>query len=119
MVGEVVESDSVSKIAFSDWAKVDLRVGLIESVEDVPGKDKLFKLVVDFSSEKRTILAGLKPFYSADELKGKKSVFVFNLAPRMLAGTESNGMILASKNNEGKYKILFADESLPNGAKLE
>jgi methionyl-tRNA synthetase len=127
MVGEqVAQSSGVVinpvpnlKISFSDWSKVDLRVGLIELVEDVVGKDKLFKLTVDFASEKRIILAGLKPFYSKEELQGKKTVFVFNLAPRPLAGIESNGMILAVKTSDGKYKITLIDDSVPQGAKLE
>lgn len=108
-------------IAFEDWAKVELRVGLIEEVEDILGKDKLYKMTVDFGTElgKRTILAGIKFYYSKEEIKGKKSIFVFNLAPRALAGFESQGMILAVKNNEGKYKITFVDESVAQGSRLE
>jgi methionyl-tRNA synthetase len=108
-------------IAFEDWAKVELRVGLIEEVEDILGKDKLYKMTVDFGTElgKRTILAGIKFYYSKEEIKGKKSIFVFNLAPRALAGFESQGMILAAKNSEGKYKITFVDESVAQGSRLE
>lgn len=108
-------------IAFEDWAKVELRTGLIEEVEDIVGKDKLYKFTVDFGVEcgKRTILAGLKFYYSKEELKGKKSVFVFNLAPKPLAGIESSGMILAAKNTEGKYKINFVDDSVPAGTRFE
>jgi methionyl-tRNA synthetase len=108
-----------SKIAFNDWLKVELRVGLIELVEDIVGKDKLYKLLVDFSTVKRTIVAGLKPYYSKEELQGKKSVFVFNLAPARLVGIESNGMILAARNNENKYKVLLVDDSVPQGTKFE
>jgi len=108
-------------IAFEDWAKVELRVGLIEEIEDIVGKDKLYKMTVDFGTElgKRTILAGIKFYYSKEEIKGKKSIFVYNLAPRALAGVESQGMILAVKNNEGKYKITFVDESVVQGSRLE
>ncbi len=108
-------------IAFEDWAKVELRVGLIEEVEDIVGKDKLYKMTVDFGTElgKRTILAGIKFYYSKDDIKGKKSIFVFNLAPRALAGFESQGMILAVKNNEGKFKITFVDETVAQGSRLE
>ena len=108
-------------IAFEDWAKVELRVGLIEEVEDIVGKDKLYKMTVDFGTElgKRTILAGIKFYYSKEDIKGKKSIFVFNLAPRALAGFESQGMILAVKNNEGKFKITFVDESVVQGSRLE
>ena len=108
-------------IAFEDWAKVELRVGLIEDVGDIVGKDKLYKMTVDFGTElgKRTILAGIKFYYSKEDIKGKKSIFVFNLAPRALAGFESQGMILAVKNNEGKYKITFVDETVVQGSRLE
>jgi len=108
-------------IAFEDWAKVELRVGLICEVEDVLGKDKLYKMTVDFGTElgMKTILAGIKFYYAKEEIKGKKSIFVFNLAPRALAGFESQGMILAAKNNEGKFKITFVDESVLQGTRLE
>ena len=108
-------------IAFDDWAKVELRVGLIEEVEDIVGKDKLYKMTVDFGEEfgKRIILAGIKFYYSKEEIKGKKTIFVYNLAPRALAGFESQGMILAAKNNEGKYKITFVDETVAQGTRLE
>ena len=107
-------------LAFDDWTKVELRVGLIESVDDIVGKDKLYKFSVDFGTEgKRTILAGLKPYYTKEELQGKKTVFVFNLAPRTMAGIASQGMILAARNNENKYKITLIDDSVPQGTRLE
>ncbi|MFA6419461.1 MAG: methionine--tRNA ligase, partial [archaeon] len=98
---KVVEQKEVAqvmdpKLSYDNWKKTDLRVGLIELVEDIPNKDKLYKFIVDFATEKRIILAGLKQFYSKEELQGKKAVFVFNLAPAKLAGIESNGMILAA-----------------------
>lgn len=108
-------------VSFEDWIKIELRVGLIEEVEEIVGKDKLYKLSVDFGEDlgKRIILAGIKPYYSIDELKSKKTIFVFNLAPRTLAGFESQGMILAVKNNENKYKITFVDDSVLQGTRLE
>ncbi len=108
-------------IPFEDWAKIELRAGLIEDVEDIVGKDKLYKMTVDFGTElgKRTILAGIKFYYTKEEIKGKKSIFVFNLAPRVLAGFESQGMILAAKNTEGKYRINFVDESVLQGTRFE
>jgi len=124
-VATKVESKVETKVeekvlSFDDWVKVELRVGLIEGVDDIEGKDKLYKLSVDFGEQgKRTILAGLKPYYSKEEIQGKKTTFVFNLAPRKMAGFESQGMILAAKNNENKYKITFIDDSVPQGTKLE
>jgi len=125
MADTVVTAENVTSVennvlAFEDWTKVELRVGLIESVDDILGKDKLFKFSVDFGEQgKRTILAGLKPYYIKEELLGKKTVFVFNLAPRTMAGIASQGMILAAKNNENKFKITLIEDSVPQGTRLE
>lgn len=109
------------KLAFNDWLKAELRVGLIENVEEIANKDKLYKLSVDFGSEhgKRIIVAGLRPYYLKEELQGKKCPFVFNLAPAKLAGIESNGMILAARSSENKYRVFFSDDSVPQGSRLE
>lgn len=116
---EPVQEEEKKFLEFKDWLNVDLRVGLIETVEDIVRKDKLYKLLVDFASEKRLIVAGLKLYYTKEELVGKKAIFVFNLAPAKLGGIESNGMILAARNSEGKYKVFFADDSVAQGTKLE
>ena len=106
-------------VSFDEWSNIDLRVGLIEMVEEIEGKDKLYKMTIDFGEEKRTVVAGLKEFYSTEELQGKKSVFVFNLDPVKLAGIDSEAMILAARNEDGKYKITIVDDSVPNGTKME
>lgn len=116
----VVEIKQDNIVAFNDWLKVELRVGKIESVDDIVGKDKLYKFSVNFGEMgKRTILAGLKPYYAKEELLNKKTVFVFNLAPRPLAGNISQGMILAARTSEGKYKITSIDDSVIEGTRLE
>jgi methionine--tRNA ligase beta chain len=106
-------------ISFEDLQKVDLRVGLIENVDEIEGKDKLFKLSVSFGEEKRIVVAGLKFFYNKGDLLNKKAVFVYNLAPIVLAGIESQAMILAAKNLGNEYKVFFADDSIKPGTKLE
>jgi len=106
-------------VTFEEWSNIDLRVGLIESVEEIEGKDKLYKLSVDFGEEKRIVVAGLKPFYSIEELRGKKSVFVYNLDPVNLAGIESQAMIIAARNENNEYKITIVDDSVPQGTKME
>lgn len=94
------------KISYEDFEKVELRVGKIVSVSEHENADKLFVLKVDFGElGERTICAGLRGFYSAEELEGKQGVFVFNLEPRMLRGVESNGMILAVSSGE-EVKII-------------
>jgi len=92
------------KIPFSDFSKLDMRVGKIIKVEDHPNADKLFVMTVDLGEEERTIVAGLKGFYSKEELEGKSSIFVVNLEPVSLRGVESNGMIMAASNGPADKK---------------
>lgn len=106
-------------ISFEKWQETELRVGKIKEVSEIEGKDKLYKLNVSFGEEERQVVAGLKPFYLIDDLKGKKAIFVYNLAPVTLAGLESQAMILAAKNNEGKFKVMFVDDSIEEGTRLE
>jgi len=111
----------MDKIAYEDFAKLDLRVGKILGVEEHPNADKLFVLRVNFGEEigERTICAGLRGFYSAGELEGRSAVFVVNLAPRVLRGVESNGMILAvSSDDKNSVKILLVDGKLEAGSKV-
>ena len=74
--------------------QLDIRVGTIQSVEDVPGSKKLARLVVDFGDETRTILAGLRQErQNPREIEGSQALFVVNLAPREMAGEVSEGML--------------------------
>ena len=97
-------------VEFGDWEKLDLRVGEILDVEEIEGADKLWKLTVNIGDEKRVVCAGIKEFYSADELKGKKCVVFVNLAPRKLRGIESQGMILAAVNSDESQVVLLQPE---------
>jgi len=106
-------------ISFSDWEKLDLRVGRILKVEDIEGADKLYKLTIDIGSEKRIICAGIKENYSKEELKGKKVIVFVNLAPRKLKGIESQGMILAACNeDESEVILLVPEKDIEVGAKI-
>ena len=71
--------DGGEKISLEDFKKLDLRVGRILEVEEHPNAEKLYVLKVDFGSEERTIVAGLRKYYSIDELEGKQAIFAFNL----------------------------------------
>jgi len=106
-------------IPFSDWEKLDLRVGKILKVEDIEGADKLYKLTVDIGSEKRTVCAGIKEHYSKEELKGKRIILFTNLAPRKLKGIESQGMILAAvSENESEVILLSPEKDIGIGSKV-
>lgn len=106
-------------ITFDDWSKIDIRTGKIVSAEKVEGSDKLIKMKVDFGSEERQIVAGLAQQYGAEELKGKKTIFLFNLEPKRLRGLESQGMILVANSGDGKYSLLVPEGDVPEGTKLE
>jgi methionyl-tRNA synthetase len=97
-------------IEFKDWQKIDLRVAQILEVEDIEGADKLYKLTIDIGSEKRTICAGIKEFYSKDELKDKRIIVFTNLAPRKMRGIESQGMLLAAVSEGEKDVVLVTPE---------
>ncbi|MFA5992433.1 MAG: methionine--tRNA ligase [Candidatus Pacearchaeota archaeon] len=102
----------MSEVNYQEWEKIDLRVGKIISAEDIEGADKLYKLTVDLGNElgKRTVCAGLKKFYTKDNLKGKHIILFVNLAPRMMRGIESKGMLLAAVNNDESKVILVSPE---------
>ena len=112
--------EGVTTIQFDDFVKVDLRVAEIKEVEEIPKADKLYKLTLDDGTEEgRTICAGIKEFYSADELKGKKIIIVANLAPRKLRGIESQGMLLAASNdNHFVVSLVSPDKDINNGSRV-
>ncbi|MFH1803134.1 MAG: methionine--tRNA ligase subunit beta [archaeon] len=108
------------KIDFGAFQKVEMKVGEIKSVKDHPNADKLLVMKVDLGEgEERTIVAGLKAYYSKEDLVGKKAIFVANLAPASLRGVESNGMILAAVSEDHKeVKVLSVDGDMPVGTKI-
>jgi methionyl-tRNA synthetase len=113
------EAPGVVKIGIEDFAKVEMRVGLVKSAEKVAGADKLLKLMVDVGDEVRQIVAGIATAYQPEELVGRKVVVVANLAPRKLRGVESNGMLLAASTAEGKPVLCTFAEEVPVGARLK
>lgn len=105
------------RISLAELQRVHIQAGIIENAEDIEGSDKLYKLTVNFGSETRTIVSGIKPWYEKDFLIGKTVIFTTNLAARTLKGIESNGMILAAK--EGEKPVLVAPiEAVTPGAPL-
>jgi methionyl-tRNA synthetase len=109
-----------AKIGIEDFAKVELRVGVIKSAERIQGADKLLKLLVDIGDEVRQVLAGIALAYAPEELVGRKVVIVANLAPRKMRGLESNGMLLAaSVGPDGKPVLCTFAEDIPPGAKVK
>jgi methionyl-tRNA synthetase len=108
-----------NKISIDDFAKVELRVGLVKVAERVPKADKLLRLEVDIGTEVRQVLAGIAEAYAPETLVGRKVVIVANLAPRKLRGMESNGMIVAASPEGGKPVLASFLEDVPVGARLK
>ena len=104
-------SSKTDTITFDDFAKVKLRVGRIIEAADHPNADKLLVLKVDLGSEQRQIVAGLRGFYTAQQLVGRNIILVANLAPRMMRGLESQGMLLAASTADRSRVIVLAPES--------
>jgi methionyl-tRNA synthetase len=104
------------EIQYDDFGKLDLRVGIILSVEKVAKADKLLKLEVDLGFEKRTIVSGIALHFKPEDLVGKQVVIVANLAPRKLKGIESNGMILSAEDENGKLHLINPEQIINPGA---
>ncbi len=107
-------------VSFSEWEKIDLRVGKIIEVEDIEGADKLYKLDIDIGEEKpRIVCAGIKPYYEKQELEGKKIILFVNLSPKKLRGIESQGMILAAcTENETEVVLITPEKDIAVGSKI-
>jgi methionyl-tRNA synthetase len=106
----------MEQISYADFAKLEIKIGTILSVEIVPEADKLLRLMVDVAEENpRQIVSGIREFFADPEsLVGRQCPFLTNLAPRTIRGLESQGMILAC-GNEATFSLLHPDNSLPNG----
>jgi methionyl-tRNA synthetase len=117
LMGKKVEQ--VPKIPIDDFAKVDMRVGMVLSAERVKDSDKLMLMKVDIGEpEPRTIVAGIAEAYAPADLLNRKVVIVVNLQPRKLKGIESNGMIVAASAGDGKPVLAGFHEDIPVGARL-
>jgi methionyl-tRNA synthetase len=109
-----------ARISIDDFAKIELRVGLVLSAEPVKGADKLLHLKVDIGeAEPRTIVAGIAEAYQPEQLINRKVVIVANLQPRKLRGLTSNGMIVAASVEGGKPVLAGFHEDIPVGARLK
>ena len=106
-------------IQFDDFLKLEMRVATVTNAEAHPKADKLIVLQIDLGDEQRQIIAGLRGHYEPEQLVNKQIVVVTNLAPRMMRGLESNGMLLAASTEDRSQVVLLApDQTLPPGASV-
>jgi methionine--tRNA ligase beta chain len=107
-------------ISLADLDKLDIRIGTIELVEDVPASEKLVRMRVDFGDHKRSILVGMKQERNnpKSQVEGRQALFVVNLAPRKMAGEESQGMLFDIGYADGLLPALAVPERpMPNGCR--
>ncbi len=106
------------EVTFDEFMKFDFRVGKILEVIPIEKSKKLMRMIVDFGNEKRQAVAGLMQYYEPGDLVGKKGIFLLNLRRRVMAGYESQCMILAAEDGKGTISILQPEKDVEVGAKI-
>lgn len=104
-------------INFDDFLKLDLRVAKIVEAQAHPNADKLCVLKVDIGGEIRQLVAGIKQYYSPDDLKDKNIVVLTNLEPKTIRGVESHGMLLAAKS-DSDLCLIIPEKDIQRGSKI-
>ena len=114
-----MEREGISTIDFDQFVAVDMRIATVTSVEEHPNADRLWVVQLDDgTAEGRTICAGLRDIYSAEDLLGLQVVVVANLAPRKLRGVMSEGMMLAADDEDGCVRLLTVSDAISNGSRV-
>ncbi len=106
-------------VSIDDFARLDLRVARIVQAEHVPGADKLLRLTLDLGGETRTVFAGIKSAYAPEQLTGRLTVMVANLAPRKMKFGLSEGMVLAASDERGGPFLLAPDSGAQPGMRVK
>lgn len=117
--GPLVDDPISETISYDDFAKIDLRVALIKKAEAVPEAEKLLKLQLDIGGETRQVFAGIKSAYNPEDLEGKLTVMVANLAPRKMRFGMSEGMVLAAGPGGKDLWILEPQEGAQPGMRVK
>lgn len=102
-------------VTLEEFKKAELKIATIESVEPHPNADRLYVLSVKVGETKKSIVAGIRLFYTPEQLVGKQIVIVDNLEPCVIRGVESQGMLLAASNNEG-LTVVTTDRPISDGS---
>ncbi len=117
--GALADDPVAAEIGFDDFAKVDLRIAKIIKAEHVDGADKLLQLTLDLDGETRNVFAGIKSAYAPEDLEGKLTVMVANLAPRKMRFGISEGMVLAAGPGGKDLFVLHPDEGAKAGMRIK
>ena len=120
--GDIVEKFTYNpvknEISFEDFAKIDVRIGEIREVINIPKSDNLMKLIVDFGDHRRTIIAGIKQEReNPNEIQGKQALFVINLPVKKMFGEKSEGMLFdIGYENKITPVLAVPERKVPNGS---
>jgi methionine--tRNA ligase beta chain len=106
------------EISFEEFKKIDARVGTITQVDRVPRTEKLYKILVDLGPlGVRQTVSSLVGYYEAEQLKGKRVIFLYNLKPSKFSGEVSQGMLLAAEQDD-RLALLTIDREVPDGSRI-
>ncbi len=113
-----IDIDSKPEIEFDDFMKMQFQVGQVIACEEVPKSKKLLCSQVRIGSQTKQIVSGIKKYYSAEEMVGKKVMVLVNLKPAKLAGVLSEGMLLCAEDDKGNLALLTPEKDMPHGAEI-
>ena len=104
-------------VSYEDFARLEMRMAKIVSVEAIPGKSRIYRGTIDVAGQTRTVIIGGAQYYSPSDLAGRMAVALLNLEPRTISGIKSEGMLLAA-DVDGKPFWLDASEPVPTGSRI-
>lgn len=116
--GDVIDIEAKPEIGFDDFMKMQFQVGEIIACEEVKKSKKLLCSQVKVGSEVKQIVSGIKKYYTAEEMVGKKVMVLVNLKPAKLAGVLSEGMLLCAEDAEGNLALMTPEKTMPAGAEI-
>ena len=119
LIGPQKELTHKAEVEYEDFEKLEFRVGTVLVCEEVPKSKKLLRFEIDFGGEKRQIVSGIKAWYKAEEMPGKRVMAIVNLKPAKLAGLLSEGMLLSAEDAEGNLALMTTERAVGPGAEIK
>ncbi len=114
----VIDIEAKEEITYDDFMKMQFQVGEIIACEEVPKSKKLLCSQVKIGNQVKQIVSGIKQYYTAEEMVGKKVMVLVNLKPAKLAGVMSEGMLLCAEDAEGNLALMTPEKEMPAGAEI-
>ena len=115
---EAIDIEAKPEITYDDFAKLQFQIGEVIACEEVKKSKKLLCSQVKIGSQVKQIVSGIKAYYTAEEMVGKKVMVVVNLKPATLAGILSEGMLLCAEDADGNLALMVAEKEMPSGAEI-